>query len=365
MSSNNKTISQIENFSLSKLSIDQLKSIKKNLINKKNKVEDRLNQLNDRLEAIKKADNFDSFIPKTFTSSLRQTLIKNNQLKKIKDKLDVYNSEIKSIENFIEKKYLNKKQTEIFWNNNYITKAKESIETILIIFVLSLMTYEFYLDQNISTDLALKIFWMDAICCILFLSNFFFELRLAKSKSWYIKNHWIDFITSIPLPNAKILRFGRVLRLVRILRLLRTLKFLRIILLFFRGMESFKELFDIKIMRKTLTYSFILIFIGSVSIIYFENQSGGVDNFINGLWWSFTTLVTGGFGDIHNPKTTGGMFVTVILIIAGMVLIGVFIAGLSNVIESNSENDDDDYIEYFEKKFEDLNNKIDENKTDL
>jgi voltage-gated potassium channel len=166
------------------------------------------------------------------------------------------------------------------------------------------------------------------------------------------------------LPNAKILRFGRVLRLVRILRLLRTLKFLRIILLFFRGMESFKELFDIKIMRKTLTYSFILIFIGSVSIVYFENQSGGVDSFINGLWWSFTTLVTGGFGDIHNPKTTGGMFITIILIIAGMVLIGVFIAGLSNVIQSNSENDDD-YIEYFEKKFKELNNKIDKNKTEL
>mgnify|MGYP001464171555 CR=1 FL=1 len=37
-------------------------------------------------------------------------------------------------------------------------------------------------------------------------------------------------------------------------------------------------------------------------------------------------------GDIYNPNTTGGRALTVILIIAGMVLIGVFTATLTSIL---------------------------------
>ena len=59
--------------------------------------------------------------------------------------------------------------------------------------------------------------------------------------------NWIDFITSIPIPDAKILRLGRVLRLARLLRVLRLLRFVRVVLLFWRGFESFKELFEVSL----------------------------------------------------------------------------------------------------------------------
>ena len=232
--------------------------------------------------------------------------------------------------------------------------VKENSITILILFVLTLMTYEFS-SQDISYSIAIKIFWIDTICCIMFLFNFFFELKLSKSKKWYWKTHWVDFITSIPIPDAKILRFGR---LVRLLRLMRVLKFLRVILLLFRGMESFKELFDIKIMRKTLSYSFMLMFIASLTIIYFENKPEEINNFTEALWWSFTTLVTGGFADIYNPITAGGMIITIILVIAGMALIGVFIAALSNVIDTKSDSQNDSIKNYIDEKFDELNKKL-------
>ena len=42
-------------------------------------------------------------------------------------------------------------------------------------------------------------------------------------------------------------------------------------------------------------------------------------------------MVTGGFGDIHNPLSSGGRLLTVLLVIAGMVLIGVFTATLTSI----------------------------------
>ena len=50
-----------------------------------------------------------------------------------------------------------------------------------------------------------------------------------------------------------------------------------------------------------------------------------------GIWWSFTTLVTGGFGDIHNPVTGPGRLLTVLLVITGMILVGVFTATLTSL----------------------------------
>ena len=49
------------------------------------------------------------------------------------------------------------------------------------------------------------------------------------------------------------------------------------------------------------------------------------------MWWSFTTVVTGGFGDIHNPITIVGRILTVVLIITGMILVGVFTATLTSL----------------------------------
>ncbi|MEE2676531.1 MAG: ion channel [Planctomycetota bacterium] len=42
-------------------------------------------------------------------------------------------------------------------------------------------------------------------------------------------------------------------------------------------------------------------------------------------------MVTGGFGDIHNPITIVGRILTVVLIITGMILVGVFTATLTSL----------------------------------
>lgn len=357
----NSKIISIEKFAIEDFSIDQLKRIHEEISSRKTNLEDRVDTILISLDQIKRSqdDSIKSFLPHNFSSPLRQVLTRNRELKNIKKLNERYDDELKQLDKLIQKKILDERLIDTL-GSQAIVYLKETIITILIVLVLGAMFYE-YNHINISRELSLQLFVFDFICCMIFLLNFFFELWLSDSKRWYWKSHWIDFITSIPIPDAKVLRAGRLLRLARLLRILRFLRFFRVILLLARGLESFKELFDMKLMKKTILYTFIFLFMGSFAIIYFEQKPENINTFIEGIWWSFTTIVTGGYGDIHNPISVGGMLVALILVIAGMVLIGVFIASLSAII--NSENDDEIGFlkQYMDKRFTEIEDKIGNN----
>lgn len=194
-------------------------------------------------------------------------------------------------------------------------------------------------------------FWIaDTLCCVIFMCNFIFEYRLADSKKWYWKRNWIDFITSIPLPplhlivvgsgSLNAIRAGRILRVVRILRAVRVL---RMFLFLWRGMDHLSSIMDVKLLKRSLLYGLLAMFGGGVLFMTMERIQGGDGSFFESLWWSFTTLVTGGFADIHNPTTMGGKILTVMLVIGGMVLVGVFTATLTSVLvrDEDSGNKED------------------------
>ena len=190
----------------------------------------------------------------------------------------------------------------------------------------------------------LWIFWIiDVICCGLFMANFVFEHRLADSKKWYWKNNWIDFITSIPLPPVQViaasgdlgvLRLGRLLRAVRILRALRLF---RIGLFFWRGMDHLSSTLDVRLLKRSLLYGLLSLVFGACIFMGLERLESG-SGFWPSLWWSFTTLVTGGYADIHNPQTASGKILTVFLVITGMVLVGVFTATLTSVLVKDEDS---------------------------
>ena len=187
-------------------------------------------------------------------------------------------------------------------------------------------------------------FWIiDVICCILFLINFFFELKLAKSKKWYWKRNWIDFITSIPFPPVQILasssdlglvRMGRLLRAVRVLRALRAF---RVLLFVWRGMDHLSSTLDVKLLKRSLLYAVSAIFLGACIFMSLEQMESG-SGFLPSLWWSFTTLVTGGYADIHDPETGLGKILTVLLVLTGMILVGIFTATLTSVLVSDDDS---------------------------
>ena len=177
---------------------------------------------------------------------------------------------------------------------------------------------------------------VDIGACCIFLTDFFWRMRLAENKKWFWKRYWLDFVTSIPIPTS-ILRAGRVVRfarLARMVRLVRLLRIVRAILFFWRGMDKLAATLDIKMMRRSLGILVTVLVLGGFAIWYVEGGAGaeGAEDLGQGLWWSFTTVVTGGFGDIRNPTTWTGRLLTMGLIIAGMVVVGIFTATLTSVL---------------------------------
>jgi len=210
----------------------------------------------------------------------------------------------------------------------------------LIVFILGLMSWELlYLSGEEHADTRLKIFYTDAFCCVIFLAEFFLRYRFANDKKWYLKTHWIDFVTSIPIPAVSEVRYGRTLRLLRFMRFMRVMRAFRIIFFFWRGMDQLTSVVNVKLMKKSLKGICIVMVLGAIIIQLGEgNNDAAVGSFAESMWWSFTTVVTGGFGDIYNPITFAGRVLTVVLIIAGMIIVGVFTATLTSLyVEEGTE----------------------------
>lgn len=205
----------------------------------------------------------------------------------------------------------------------------------LIVVVISILLYQE--SHALPPETIVILDYVDIGACSVFLFDFFWRLRLAEDKRWFWRRYWVDFITSIPLPSVHTLRLGRSLRLlrfVRLLRLARLARFVRVILFFWRGMDKLTAAFDVRILRRSVSILVVVLVVGGLGIYMAEGADGarGVETFGQSLWWSFTTVVTGGFGDIRNPNTVTGRLLTALLIVAGMVVVGIFTATLTSLL---------------------------------
>ena len=127
-------------------------------------------------------------------------------------------------------------------------------------------------------------------------------------------------------------------------------------------MHTISELFDVRLLKRTFTYSFILLIGGAFIISYLEYEQGvkGINSYRESLWWSFNAIVTGGFTDIYNPKTVGGILLTIVLVFVGIVLISVFIATLaSHMIGDDSNRATDNLKPYVEERLNDIDKRLD------
>jgi voltage-gated potassium channel len=109
-------------------------------------------------------------------------------------------------------------------------------------------------------------------------------------------------------------------------------------LFFWRGLDHLSTIMNVKLLKRSLLYGLLAMLGGAMLFMSLEKVKGGDGSFVESLWWSFTTLVTGGFADIHNPSTMGGKVLTVMLVIGGMVLVGVFTATLTSVLVRDDDS---------------------------
>ena len=218
-----------------------------------------------------------------------------------------------------------------------MVKALEAGILVLIAAVLGILWVEFAYDLTEAQQTMLTM--LDSAICVVFLVEFFWRMRLADSTGWYWRNYWIDFVASLPLAGmlrigriARVARVARAARLARLARAARVLRALRALAFFSRGFDKIAAIFRLQVFSRPLALTVGLLILGGFLISHTEGNAEGVENFWQGIWWSFTTVVTGGFGDIHNPTETISRILTVLLVILGIVLTGALTAGLANIL---------------------------------
>ena len=230
---------------------------------------------------------------------------------------------------------------------------------ISIIVVVGLTIGEFLLPLSDAT--VTRIIWTDTVISLFLIADFFLRLTLAPDRKWYFKEYWIDLVASIPF--YEVLRFGRLVRIVRFARLLRLVRLgraMRMLSYSFRGFDKLVATFQINLLKRAVVIALALLVFGAFSISSLE---GGYENSLlslkESLWWSFTTVVTGGFADLYNPETLFGRYVTVGLVLLGLTVTGIFTASLTSVLVDDDSTLIRENQQELELKLQDLNQKLD------
>ena len=151
---------------------------------------------------------------------------------------------------------------------------------------------------------------VDFAICMVFLSDFFYGLSTSDNKWRYVKLNWIDFISSIPM--VGVLRAGRLFKIFRILRVVRSAKY---IFAFFNKKNSFSTL------RNIFLFNAVIIFLFTLSFYELEHKvNENISTLGDSLWWTTITTITVGFLQDLPPVTVEGKFLSVILILLGMIM---------------------------------------------
>ena len=93
-----------------------------------------------------------------------------------------------------------------------------------------------------------------------------------------------------------------------------------------------------------LTVIFILLFISSALIYFFENeaQPDVFKSIFHSSWWSIVTLTTVGYGDIY-PITLGGRIFTGVILMIGLGIValpaGIIASSLTEARKQQNKKD--------------------------
>jgi len=163
--------------------------------------------------------------------------------------------------------------------------------------------------------------------CVIFLADFLRSLFRAKSKwGYFLKGGgWLDLLGSIPFAKFAIFRFARLFRIARVMRTLKG--------------NDFRKLLTDQLAQNTLlftfTIAFVLIFTIALLVLKAEqsNPHANITTYTNAVWWAFVTITTVGYGDYY-PVTTAGRFFAIILMFAGLGIIGVLSSYLASTFIS-------------------------------
>ena len=180
----------------------------------------------------------------------------------------------------------------------------------------------------------------DNLICVIFLIDFFLNLRGAAKKSdYFIKERgWLDLLGSIPSLGifSNIGKFVGLFRLARLSRLARIARLLR-------GENKKTLVKDILENRSryamflTILLTILVLTASSVLVLQFESQSPDANITRGGdaLWYSIVTITTVGYGDRY-PVTAAGRITAMFIMFMGVGIIGALASILASLLVGSS-----------------------------
>ena len=268
------------------------------------------------------------------------------------------NKHLKDVNNALLERRLRTRLAERLGGERRVTYLDGAI-FVLIVIALGLMIIELLFPLPYRT-----LVWfitVDFVICMFLISDFFLRLSLAEDKVWYFRRYWIDLVSSIPYYG--ILRVGRLFRINRFLRLFRLLRLsraLRVLLFAFRGLDKLTKTFEMNLLKRSVLIALVLLIFGALSISALEGvEERSLQKMGESLWWSFTTVVTGGFADLHNPNTPTGRVITAGLVLLGFAVTGIFTASLTSVLVEDDSSRIEENQHGLQAQLKDVHKRLD------
>jgi voltage-gated potassium channel len=178
----------------------------------------------------------------------------------------------------------------------------------------------------------------DNLICVIFLIDFFLNLRGAAKKSDYFirQRGWLDLLGSIP--SFGVFKLGSLLRLARLSRLARITRLLR-------GEQKKALVKDVLDHRSqyavfiTIFLTILVLTVASVLVLQFESKSPEANITTGGdaLWYAIVTITTVGYGDFY-PVTTAGRITAVFIMFMGVGIIGALASILASLLVAPSSS---------------------------
>lgn len=188
--------------------------------------------------------------------------------------------------------------------------------------------------------------YLDLAAWAVFVVDFVVHLR---KKRHYISTGWgkADFaivVFTFPfylIPGADVPAILGILRLSRVAR----------IVMVGRNLPFVQRLFDR--LNKAVLYSLIVMVVCSWVVLKSDGPAQGYDNMWDALWWGIVTLTTVGYGDL-TPTSAAGRWAGVVLMIAGLALLGTLAGSLSQIFGVKQSEQQESEIDLLRTEIRDL-----------
>jgi len=214
---------------------------------------------------------------------------------------------------------------------------------IQVLIFMSLIAFSIETLPNNSPKLIKFLYDFEVFCISIFTIEYLLRIVVSKKPISYIFSFYgiIDFIAIIPYYLSSLdLRFFRAFRVFRVFRAFKLIRFNKALHRFRIAFQIVKEE-----LLLFLTVIFILLFISSALIYFFENeaQPDVFKSIFHSSWWSIVTLTTVGYGDVY-PITIGGKIFTFFVLIIGVGVVtvpaGLVATALSKAREIQEEEEE-------------------------